>query len=103
MEGKKAGVNSIDEYIAAFPKDVQKILEELRATIKAAAPRGSGKDQLSNPHFLRCTATWSILPPLKTTSGFIRRRAEYRRSKRNWRFTKAQRARYNSRSINPCR
>ena len=35
MKGK---INSIDEYIATFPKDVQKILEEVRATIKAAAP-----------------------------------------------------------------
>jgi len=38
MKSKRAGFNSIDEYIATFPKDVQKILEELRATIKAAAP-----------------------------------------------------------------
>lgn len=28
----------IDEYIADFPKDVQKILRKLRATIKKAAP-----------------------------------------------------------------
>lgn len=28
----------IDEYIAAFPKDVQKILEKIRATIRKAAP-----------------------------------------------------------------
>src|SRR5574342_190332 len=38
MKSKKAGFRSMDEYIAAFPKDIQKILEELRATIKAAAP-----------------------------------------------------------------
>ena len=29
---------SMDVYIETFPPDVQKILEELRATIKAAAP-----------------------------------------------------------------
>jgi len=29
---------SMDEYIETFPPDVQKILEELRATIKAAVP-----------------------------------------------------------------
>lgn len=29
---------SIDEYISTFPKDVQKILEEMRATMKAAVP-----------------------------------------------------------------
>ena len=29
---------SIDEYIAAYPKDVQEILEKMRQTIKRAAP-----------------------------------------------------------------
>jgi len=38
MESKKIGFTSIDEYIATFPEEIQKILEELRATIKAAAP-----------------------------------------------------------------
>jgi uncharacterized protein YdhG (YjbR/CyaY superfamily) len=30
--------NSIDEYIAGFPPEAQKVLEELRALIKASAP-----------------------------------------------------------------
>ena len=34
----KPGFNSIDEYIATFPEDVQRILQEVRAAIKAAAP-----------------------------------------------------------------
>lgn len=29
---------NIDEYIAGFPKEIQKILEQIRATIKEAAP-----------------------------------------------------------------
>lgn len=29
---------TIDEYIAAFPEDVQKVLEQIRATIAKAAP-----------------------------------------------------------------
>ena len=29
---------TIDDYIAGFPKDVQKILEKIRATIREAAP-----------------------------------------------------------------
>jgi uncharacterized protein YdhG (YjbR/CyaY superfamily) len=28
----------MDEYIASFPEETQKLLEEIRATIKAAAP-----------------------------------------------------------------
>jgi len=38
MEINKKGFNSIDEYIANFPEEVQKILGELRAVIKASAP-----------------------------------------------------------------
>jgi uncharacterized protein YdhG (YjbR/CyaY superfamily) len=38
MKNNKAGFSSVDEYIGTFPKDVQKILEEVRRTIKAAAP-----------------------------------------------------------------
>ena len=33
---------TIDEYIAGFPKDVQEILEKIRATIRTAAP-GAGE------------------------------------------------------------
>jgi uncharacterized protein YdhG (YjbR/CyaY superfamily) len=43
MEKKKADLNSINEYIAAFPRDTQKVLKELRATIKAAAPKAEEK------------------------------------------------------------
>jgi uncharacterized protein YdhG (YjbR/CyaY superfamily) len=38
MKSSKVRFTSIDEYIATFPKETQKIMEELRATIKAAAP-----------------------------------------------------------------
>ena len=36
MAAKKAA--SIDEYIAGFPKETQKILEQVRATIKSTVP-----------------------------------------------------------------
>lgn len=38
MDAKKAGFQSIDEYIATFPAPIQALLQEIRATIKAAAP-----------------------------------------------------------------
>ena len=38
MNTKPAEFKNIDEYIAGFPKEVQGILEKLRATIHAAAP-----------------------------------------------------------------
>ena len=51
MEGNKGGFNSIDEYIAIFPEDIQKILEELRATIKAVAPEAEEKISYQMPTF----------------------------------------------------
>lgn len=42
---------TIDEYIAGFPKDVQEILEEIRATIKKAAPGAEEKISYAIPTF----------------------------------------------------
>ncbi len=38
MKSNPTGFHSIDEYIATFPAEVQTMLEEVRATIRAAAP-----------------------------------------------------------------
>src|SRR5213079_1565963 len=38
MDEDKARFKTIDEYIQAFPKDVQGILKKMRQTIKEAAP-----------------------------------------------------------------
>ena len=51
MENNKARFDSIDEYIATFPAKIQKILGELRATIKAAAPEAEEKISYQMPTF----------------------------------------------------
>jgi uncharacterized protein YdhG (YjbR/CyaY superfamily) len=51
MESKKSRFTSTDEYIATFPKDIQKILKEVRATIKAAAPDAEEKIGYQMPAF----------------------------------------------------
>lgn len=38
MTMKRTMAKTIDDYIAAYPQDVQTILQELRTTIKKAAP-----------------------------------------------------------------
>jgi uncharacterized protein YdhG (YjbR/CyaY superfamily) len=43
--------NTIDEYIATFPDDIQKKLKEVRAVIKAAAPEASEKISYQMPTF----------------------------------------------------
>ncbi len=52
MKSNKVRFSSVDEYIASFPKDVQKLLEELRGTIKAAAPEAEEKISYQIPFTL---------------------------------------------------
>lgn len=42
---------SIDEYIESFPPETQKILKEIRATIKASAPQAEEKISYQMPTF----------------------------------------------------
>lgn len=47
----KTNFQSVDEYIATFPEETQKILKEIRATIKAAAPNAEEKISYQMPTF----------------------------------------------------
>ena len=59
MDSKKARFTSIDEYIATSPKEIQKKLQELRATIKAAAPEAQEKISYQMPAFdLKGNLVW---------------------------------------------
>jgi len=51
MESRQAGSVSVDAYISAFPEETQKILEELRAAIKSAAPGAEEKISYQMPTF----------------------------------------------------
>src|SRR5688572_16977500 len=51
MDSSKAGFSSIDDYIATFPEETQALLEEVRATIKAAAPNAVEKISYGMPAF----------------------------------------------------
>ena len=51
MELDKSGFRSIDEYIATFPKDIQELLEAIRATINAAAPGAEERIGYQMPTF----------------------------------------------------
>jgi len=43
--------NNIDEYIASFPKEIQQLLEQVRITIKKAAPKAKEVISYSMPAF----------------------------------------------------
>jgi uncharacterized protein YdhG (YjbR/CyaY superfamily) len=49
---KSAKPNNINEYIAGFPKDIQKKLKHLRATIKKAAPGAEEAIKYAIPTFI---------------------------------------------------
>jgi uncharacterized protein YdhG (YjbR/CyaY superfamily) len=51
MNSKKANFSSIDEYIATFPEYTQKIMQQLRKTIKTAAPEAKEKISYQMPTF----------------------------------------------------
>ncbi|HVM72586.1 MAG TPA: DUF1801 domain-containing protein [Anaerolineales bacterium] len=51
MEDNRSGSPTIDEYIALFPEEIQKKLEELRTTIRAAAPQAVEKISYQMPAF----------------------------------------------------
>jgi uncharacterized protein YdhG (YjbR/CyaY superfamily) len=47
----KTGAASIDKYIAGFPKETQKVLKQVRATIRAAAPEAEERISYQMPAF----------------------------------------------------
>ena len=47
----KKDISTIDEYIAGFPENVQKLLQQIRATIKKAAPTAEEKISYGIPTF----------------------------------------------------
>ncbi len=51
MKSKKVTFNSIDEYIGSFPENVQRIMQQLRATIRSAAPEAGEKISYNMPTF----------------------------------------------------
>lgn len=51
MSEYKNTFNSIDEYISQFPEDLRRILQEIRNTIKNAAPDAKEKISYQMPTF----------------------------------------------------
>ena len=48
---EKQGASNIDEYIAGFPKETQELLEQVRATIRKAAPEAEETIKYAMPTF----------------------------------------------------
>jgi len=53
MKEKPAKVETIDDYISEFPKDVQAILKKIRVTIRKAAPDADEAIKYQIPTFVQ--------------------------------------------------
>jgi uncharacterized protein YdhG (YjbR/CyaY superfamily) len=51
MKANQTAPENIDEYIAGFPNDIQKILQKIRMTIKKAAPEAQETIKYLMPTF----------------------------------------------------
>jgi uncharacterized protein YdhG (YjbR/CyaY superfamily) len=49
----KNAPTTIDAYIASFPPDIQKILQQIRATVRKAAPKAEEAIRYAMPTFLQ--------------------------------------------------
>src|SRR5476651_2077548 len=52
MSTNQNAPKTVDEYIAAFPKEVQEILEKIRTTIRKAAPAAEEAIKYGMPAFI---------------------------------------------------
>ena len=96
MKSNKVNFRSIDEYIATFPTAIQQILEELRATIKAAAPDTEEEISYNIPTFtlngkyLVYFAGWknhiSMYPIPSGTEAFNKKVSQYVQGKGTLKF-----------------
>lgn len=92
----KQQFKTIDEYIKTFPKNVQRILEKLRQTIREAAPESAETISYQMPtfklngRFLVSFAAWQhhigLYPIPSGTEAFKKEISKYRGAKSTVRF-----------------
>ena len=92
--GRKAPAN-IDDYIAAFPPEIQAILEKIRATIRKAAPDAVETISYQIPTFVLCGnlvhfAAFKnhigLYPPVRSDEKLRNEASVYANEKGNLRF-----------------
>jgi uncharacterized protein YdhG (YjbR/CyaY superfamily) len=89
-------VGSIDEYIKTFPKDVQRVLQDVRETIRKAAPEAMETISYRIPtfkldgkylvYFAGFKTHVGVYPAPKGDGAFQKRIARYRSGKATIRF-----------------
>ena len=92
---QKTSATSIDEYIARFPKDIQELLETLRATIKRVAPESEETINYAIPtftlkgnlvHFAACKNHIGFYPAPSAIKAFNKELSVYEGAKGSIKF-----------------
>lgn len=92
---RSSAPSTVDEYIAAFPKDVQTILRKVRATVRAAAPGAREVISYRIPalkqngtliYFAAFKHHIGFFPPIKGDARLEKAAARYAGPKGNLRF-----------------
>lgn len=95
MRTNQTAPKDIDEYIAGFPNDVQKILEKIRTTIRKAAPDAGETIKYGMPtftlngnlvHFAAFKKHIGLYPAPTGTQKFNQELSVYRTAKASVRF-----------------
>jgi len=91
----RSSPGTIDEYIVAFPPDVQSILEKIRLTIRKAAPQAEEKISYKMPafaldgdliYFAAFKKHIGVFPPVRGDEKLNKELSRYRGEKGNLRF-----------------
>jgi uncharacterized protein YdhG (YjbR/CyaY superfamily) len=95
MSNKQQAPKDIDEYIAGFPAEVQRILEKIRTTIKKAAPDAQETIKYGMPtftlngslvHFAAFKKHIGLFPPIKGDENLKKEVSVYEGEKGNLKF-----------------
>jgi uncharacterized protein YdhG (YjbR/CyaY superfamily) len=96
MKAKKTGFTSVDDYAASLPPESQKILNEIRAAIKAQAPDATEKISYQMPafelngksliHFAAWKKHFSIYPIPEGDADFTEQVSKYVDGKGTFKF-----------------
>jgi len=95
MRAKRAQVATVDEYIAAFPAEIRRILRRIRATVRKAAPGAQERISYGMPSFTQgrtlvyyaaFTNHIGLYPPVKGDAKLRTQIARYANEKGNLKF-----------------
>ncbi len=104
MKAKSNPPQTIDDYIAGFPPDIQEILEKIRQTIRAEAPQAEEAIKYQMPtfvlngnlvHFAAFTHHIGFYPTPSGTAKFQKQIAGYKAAKGSIQFPLDQPIPYN--------